>query len=388
MKRFLQYALALTTVVLLTAVVPEAYAQNRAHNTSKNNTTQTTKQSGSKPSSTSSSKDKKPQSGTTASDRNKKPTVTTGSSTKPASSTPSKPTTKPETKPSNSSSTKPSGSHNPGSSSTKPSSKPSGQPSNHQPSAKPDNKPSGSHNPSGNHNPSAKVGGNDNHKGNTPKPGTSHNPGSTKPSSHSSSHNPGHKPDHKPGKYTGHYESHPTPGHDYGHHMPDRIDRKPGVYQPKPNYHHSDHYFGHFINTLPRGYHSRRYNKIRYYYYDGIYYRRINGYYCICRPPFGIKIAMNLFGIIPAAVWFSPNARYIYDDCYCWDGVFYRLRGRYYHVIEPPIGALIPQIPSDYEIVMMNGSTCYRVEDTLYQMVVLDGRIWFEVIANLAPRYY
>ena len=384
MKRFLQYALALTTVLLLTAVAPEAYAQNRAHNNTKNNTTQTTKQSGSKPSEAKPSGTKP--SGTTASDRSKKPTVTTGSSTKPASSTPSKPSAKPESKPSNQPSGSHSGSHS-GSSSTKPSSKPSSQPSNHQPSAKPDNKPSGSH--SGSH--GVKVGGDD-HKGNTPKPGTSHNPGSTKPSSHSSSHNPGHKPDHKPdhkpGKYTGHYESHPTPGHDYGHHMPDRIDRKPGLYHPKPNYHHADHYFGHFINTLPRGYHSRRYNKIRYYYYDGIYYRRVNGYYCICRPPFGVKIAMNLFGIIPAPVWFSPNARYIYNDCYCWDGVFYRLRGRYYHVIEPPIVALCPQIPADYEIVMMNGSTCYRVEDTLYQMVVLDGRIWFEVIANLAPRYY
>ena len=334
MKRFLQYALALTTVLLLTAVAPEAYAQNRAHNNTKNNTTQTTKQSSTKPSEAKPSGTKP--SGTTASDRAKKPTVTTGSSTKPASSTPSKP-------------------------SSKPSVRPESKPSSHQPSAKPGNKPSGSH--------GVKVGGDD-HKGHSPKPGTSH------------------KPDHKPGKYTGHYESHPTPGHDYGHHMPDRIDRKPGLYHPKPNYHHADHYFGHFINTLPRGYHSRRYNKIRYYYYDGIYYRRVNGYYCICRPPFGVKIAMNLFGIIPAPVWFSPNARYIYNDCYCWDGVFYRLRGRYYHVIEPPIGALIPQIPADYEIVMMNGSTCYRVEDTLYQMVVLDGRIWFEVIANLAPRYY
>ena len=367
MKRFIQYALALTTVLLLTAVAPEAYAQNRAHST-KNNTTssQTTKKdTPSKPGNSS-----KP-SGTTSSNRgskDKKPTVKPNSNTKPASSTPSKPsskpTAKPESKPSNHqpSNHQPSGTtatNRGGKPSSQPSAKPSSQPGS-QPSARPDNKPSGSHNPS------VKVGGNDDHKGNTPKPGTNH----------------------KPGKYTGHYEKHPTPGYDYGHHMPDRIDRKPGLYHPKPNYHHADHYFGHFINSLPRGYHSRRYNKIRYYYYDGIYYRRVNGYYCICRPPFGVRIAMSLFGYAPTAVWFSPYAPVVYNDCYCFDGVFYRLRGRYYHVIEPPIGAIIPQIPSDYEVVMMDGETCYRVEDTLYKMVVLSGRICFEVIANLAPRYY
>ena len=387
MKRFIQYALALTTVLLLTAVAPEAYAQNRAHST-KNNTTssQTTKKdTPSKPGNSS-----KP-SGTTSSNRgskDKKPTVKPNSNTKPASSTPSKPSSKPTAKPESKPSNHQPSNHQPsGTSTTSRGSKPSSQPSNHQPSAKPDNKPSGSHN-SG-----VKVGGHDDHKGNSPKPGTSHNPSNNKPSSQPShkpdnGHQPGHQPDHKPGKYNGQYESRPAPGHDYGHHMPDRIDRKPGNFHPKPNYHHVDHYFGHFINSLPRGYHSRRYNKIRYYYYDGIYYRRINGYYCICRPPFGVRIAMSLFGYAPTAVWFSPYAPVIYNDCYCLDGVFYRLRGRYYHVIEPPIGAIIPQIPADYEVVMMNGETCYRVEDALYRMVVLSGRICFEVIANLAPRYY
>ena len=383
MKRFIQYALALTTVLLLTAVAPEAYAQNRAHNTTKNNTTssQTTK----KDTPSKSGNSSKP-GGTTSSNRgskDKKPTVKPNSNTKPASSTPSKPSSKPTAKPESKPGNHQPSNHQPsGTTTTSRSGKPSSQPS-----AKPGSKPSGSHN-SG-----VKVGGHDDHKGNSPKPGTSHNPSNNKPSSQPShkpdnGHQPGHQPDHKPGKYNGQYESRPTPGHDYGHHMPDRIDRKPGNFHPKPNYHHVDHYFGHFINRLPRGYHSRRYNKIRYYYYDGIYYRRINGYYCICRPPFGVRIAMSLFGYAPTAVWFSPYAPVIYDDCYCLDGVFYRLRGRYYHVIEPPIGAIIPQIPADYEVVMMNGETCYRVEDALYRMVVLSGRICFEVIANLAPRYY
>ena len=372
MKRFIQYALALTTVLLLTAVAPEAYAQNRAHSTKSNTTSsQTTKKdTPSKPGNSS-----KP-SGTTSSNRgskDKKPTVKPNSNAKPASSTPSKPSSKPTAKPESKPGNHQPSNHQPsGTTATNRGSKPSSQPS-----AKPGSKPSGSHN-SG-----VKVGGHDDHKGNSPKPGTSHNPSNNKPASQ-----PGHQPDHKPGKYNGQYESRPTPGHDYGHHMPDRIDRKPGNFHPKPNYHHVDHYFGHFINSLPRGYHSRRYNKIRYYYYDGIYYRRINGYYCICRPPFGVRIAMSLFGYAPTAVWFSPYAPVIYDDCYCLDGVFYRLRGRYYHVIEPPIGAIIPQIPADYEVVMMNGETCYRVEDALYRMVVLSGRICFEVIANLAPRYY
>lgn len=68
---------------------------------------------------------------------------------------------------------------------------------------------------------------------------------------------------------------------------------------------------------------------------------------------------------------------------YYQDGVFYQLyRGQYY-VIEPPIGALVTEIPEDYDIVRAGDMTLYRVENTLYKVTVIDGALYFEVACNL-----
>ncbi len=348
MKRFIQYALAFVTVALL-AATPEAFAQNRAHNTTKSTTTQTTNQN-----------DTKKQSTTTSSDRSKSQGVTTAAD-------------RGAKKPS-------------GGTTTKPSSQPSSKPSN--PSVTP-NKPSGGSSSGNSH----VVGStNDTHRGGavvkpSEKPGNK--PGNKPGESHG--YQPGHQPSDRPsGRYDGHYGGRPEPGHTYHERkpMPTPPPSRPGYYYPKPYYHYGDHFYGYFISKPPRGLYSRRYNGIRYYYADGVFYQKVNHYYRVCRPPYGYRIAWSKFGFMPEPVWFSPYAQTYYTDCYYAEGVFYRLSGRYFYVIEPPVGAIIPELPYDYHRVDMYGGTGYQVDNTLYQRVVLDGQIWFEVVANLTPRYY
>ncbi|MBO6068978.1 MAG: hypothetical protein J6T49_01435 [Bacteroidales bacterium] len=71
-------------------------------------------------------------------------------------------------------------------------------------------------------------------------------------------------------------------------------------------------------------------------------------------------------------------------DYYYKDGVFYIIgaNGDYY-VIEPPIGALVEAIPSDYERVVIDDEIFYKVDDTLYKVTIVEGIPYFEVVLNL-----
>lgn len=71
------------------------------------------------------------------------------------------------------------------------------------------------------------------------------------------------------------------------------------------------------------------------------------------------------------------------EEYYYQDGVFYTLIDGKYYVIEPPIGALITQLPDDYVEVEIGEETYYQVEDALYKVTVIDGALYFEVVLAL-----
>ena len=192
-------------------------------------------------------------------------------------------------------------------------------------------------------------------------------------------------------------------------------------HNPMPSYRYGDHYFGHRVHSLPRGYMTMRVGGLDYYSYDGIYYRpyRLGGYY-ICRPPRGTTIASTLFNVALTAIaintirneidraqraaelsriystanngyvirtsddYYSGNiANQLNQEYYYQDGVFYVLRNGQYYVIEAPIGALVTEIPADYDEIELGGKTYYLVEDTLFKTTVIDGALYFEVVSTL-----
>lgn len=198
---------------------------------------------------------------------------------------------------------------------------------------------------------------------------------------------------------------------------------KPAVHPPHPpmpSYHYGDHYFGQRIRVLPRGYTVVHAGGITYYLSNGVYYRPyLSGGYYICRPPKGTVIAQTLFNVALTAVavntirdeiqrasraaaissvYAAANTGYTVrtrDDYagslqnqadqqyYYQDGVFYILQNGQYYVIEAPIGALVTEIPADYQEIELDGRTYYQVEDTLYKTTVIEGTLYFEVVCNL-----
>ena len=223
------------------------------------------------------------------------------------------------------------------------------------------------------------------------------------------------KPNHKPAAVQYHNNLPPKRGPEY---VRPYLEPK---HRPMPSYRYGDHYFGHRITILPRGYVVMRVGGLDYYYYNGVYYRPylLGGYY-VCRPPRGTTIASTMLNVALTAIaintirdeiaraqraaaisnrYSTVHTNYVVrtsddyyntnlitqngQDYYYQDGVFYILHNGQYYVIEPPIGALVTEIPADYEEIELEGRTYYQVEDTLYKATVIDGALYFEVVCNL-----
>ncbi len=50
-----------------------------------------------------------------------------------------------------------------------------------------------------------------------------------------------------------------------------------------------------------------------------------------------------------------------------------------YRVVEPPFGAIVDTLPSDYETVEKDGSTQYKVDDTFYRRILRGGDVAYIV---------
>ena len=75
----------------------------------------------------------------------------------------------------------------------------------------------------------------------------------------------------------------------------------------------------------------------------------------------------------------DASSEYFYQD-----GIFYsKAADGQYKVIVPPAGALVDSLPDDYEMVTLDGNEYYKVDDTVYKVVLNDGKPYFEVMGQL-----
>ena len=83
------------------------------------------------------------------------------------------------------------------------------------------------------------------------------------------------------------------------------------------------------------------------------------------------------FGLVQS--YANAASEYFYQD-----GVFYsKAANGEYQVIVPPAGALVESLPDDYEMVTLDGNEYYKVDDTVYKVVLNDGKPYFEVMGQL-----
>lgn len=199
----------------------------------------------------------------------------------------------------------------------------------------------------------------------------SHNrPSGDRPSHNKPSHN--RPPAHRPVPPVSHHPVRPIyPGHPmYPPHRP--------IYRP-------NHFnYGHFVHNLPFGAVKCIIGGTRYYYVGGTYYRPYRGRYVICRPPAGAIIASSLINAAVQLIAISirdqqGNVRQYYTNN---DGVYYQKQGGEYKVIEPPVGAIVEELPYGTEEMVINGETFYKVDDTFYQYVYDNGQGYYQVVGK------
>ena len=221
-------------------------------------------------------------------------------------------------------------------------------------------------------------------------------------------------------------------------------DRHPLPYnRPSHFWHHGPHYFGYRIDYLPR-YVIHHYWGRPYYFCDGLWYRYYFDHYYVCRPPFGYIFVPDVVDIVYTAcriayynqalntyrtvnenaqtiaeqnriiaennaliaqqnadiafnsekaqaayetannlglvqAYADASTEYFYDD-----GVFFTkgADGKY-TVIVPPAGAQVTVLPDDYETVTLDGKEYYKVDDTIYEIVIVDGTAYFQVLGQI-----
>lgn len=230
----------------------------------------------------------------------------------------------------------------------------------------------------------------------------------------------------------------------------ERIQHSAPAHFYEPGVHH---YFGYCIHSLPPKPVKHVHWGVTYYCYNNVYYRPWGDRYYVCRPPFGVCIEREIAKAQLAAIRFAfypsvyrtynildDNYRIIdrqnriiannnaiiaaqnanmalnssralssyeiasrlglvqsyanaYLDYYYEDGVFYTInRKNQYEVIVPPAGALVQELPDDYDTIVMDGQEYYKVDNTVYRVTLVDGTPLLEVLGqltgSLAAQYY
>ena len=124
---------------------------------------------------------------------------------------------------------------------------------------------------------------------------------------------------------------------------------------------------GQHVHVLPQAYVSVAFGNVNYFYDgDGAYYQQQgDGDYLVVQPPVGAIVPYLPSGI--ATIVAGPTTYYYLD------GVFYVQQGDSYAVVNPPPGIVVPAVPSDANQVVINGTVIYQYSGFNYTPSIQDG---------------
>lgn len=131
-----------------------------------------------------------------------------------------------------------------------------------------------------------------------------------------------------------------------------------------------------FIGPDP-GYVRIHHHGMDYGYHSGRYYVFRDGGYVVTTPPRGIRVS-----VIPNGFFTINVGRVPY---YYYGGAYYRrdIALNNYEVVDPPMGAIVPELPSeDVNTVVVNGRTYLEYDGILYKTVVTRYGIQYKVMGR------
>jgi len=121
---------------------------------------------------------------------------------------------------------------------------------------------------------------------------------------------------------------------------------------------------------------------IRYYHgYGGGYYYRPHYYpYRYYGPAIGFRVSFLPYGFLTFNTGWGPY--------YYYDGFFYRpyantqTQTEQYEVVDPPMGVVVPTLPSGAKQVKIDGNIYYKKNGTFYQEVQQDNKTKYVVVGK------
>ncbi len=116
------------------------------------------------------------------------------------------------------------------------------------------------------------------------------------------------------------------------------------------------------LRALPRNTRPIVFRRVSYYPVGGIYYIQRRGVYVRAFPPRGFRLR-----VLPAAAIAITvrGAAYRYAD-----GIYYQeAEGGEYEVAEPPVGAVLEELPEDAMEIDFDGVPAYELNDAVYKAV-------------------
>ena len=116
---------------------------------------------------------------------------------------------------------------------------------------------------------------------------------------------------------------------------------------------------------------------INYHFHGGKFYRLVGRNYVIVAPPVGVRVAALPFGYI--------RLKHASINYYYYDGIFYRkpVGVTEYEVIEPPVGAIVPELPKDAEKVLFEDEIYFESMGVLYRPLQKS----YEVVGKIESEY-
>ncbi len=115
------------------------------------------------------------------------------------------------------------------------------------------------------------------------------------------------------------------------------------------------------------------------YFWDGIWYWHAYGYYNVHRPPVGTRIPISHIASFLYPVDFEYYSdgfgRDYYVDSYA--NFYVQVNSYELKVVNAPDGAILYDMPSDYEEIVYNGRVYYVVGNSIFEYVYSNINSWY-----------
>ena len=133
--------------------------------------------------------------------------------------------------------------------------------------------------------------------------------------------------------------------------------------------HRAYHWYGYrpgmIITTLPPAYVPIYVSGVPYYYDQGVYYKSGPSGYVVVNPPLGAVVPEPPPGAEPIVV---GSVVYYYAN-----GAFYLAEPDGYHVVTPPPGVTVSELPPDVTAVIINGMQYYQADGAYFMPFIQNG---------------